>query len=130
MRVERLTEKRPPVWGPFPIVGLATEAARAAYLADRPQAVLFRGGRRVCVLAGGLCWWIGRSLLTAGAGPYDKAYNDQRRNNSCANNARIPIATGSDILIPISGWINIRRMLRTGIKRVLLGHWESPSSAF
>src|SRR5262245_36131838 len=85
--------------------------------------LLFRGGRRVCALSGGLWGRIGRSLLTS-ACPHDETDDDHRCNNSRGDNAGIPIAT-VDILMsgPRERRINIGRPLRARIKRVLLGHW-------
>jgi hypothetical protein len=67
--------------------------------------LLFRSGRRVCALSGGLRRRIGRRLLTAGAGPHDQTDDNNRRNNSRSDKARVPVRT---IDTPVSGLIGYR----------------------
>jgi hypothetical protein len=88
---------------------------------------LFRSWRRIGVLSGGLCRWIGRCLLTAGTGPQGDPYDNYCRKNSGGNNAGIPV-TGP-IRSLITRWICSRRQwvdhrwaLRAGVVRVLVSH--------
>src|SRR5438093_12712623 len=64
-----------------------------------PAELLFRSGPRVCALSGRLRRRIGRTLLTAGAGPHDETDDNHRRNNTRGGNARGPFRT---IDLPLS----------------------------